>query len=181
MKNRILFTYALAFMLMMGSSVFSQSKILVDVKKQELYLIEKGEAVEKYKISTAKNGVGSLKGSGKTPLGKHRIYKKIGENRQIGSVFVGRMFTGKVHEIGKEKSDRDLVLTRILQLQGLEPGVNRGGNVDSLDRCIYIHGTNDEELIGKPVSHGCVRMRNQDVISLYEKVDVDTIVEIVSN
>ena len=181
MMNGALKYWIFAFMLLFSVGVFSQSKILVDIQKQELILIEKGKAVEKYKVSTAKNGVGSLKGSGKTPLGKHKIYKKIGENHQIGSVFVGRQFTGKVYEIGKEQSERDLVLTRILQLQGLEPGINRGGDVDSLERCIYIHGTNDEELIGKPVSHGCVRMRNEDVINLYEKVDVNTIVEIVYN
>lgn len=150
--------------------------ILVNIAKQELYLV-KGGVIEKcYSISSAIAGVGSEAGSGKTPLGVHRVSDKFGEGALIGAIFKARQNTGKIADIITEPVDveEDDVTTRVIWLDGLELGINKGGNVDSKSRYIYIHGTPEEGLIGKPASHGCIRMYNKDVVELFAMIEVGT-------
>lgn len=127
-----------------------------------------------YMISTALNGPGEENGSGCTPRGRHIIRAKIGENLPSGAVLVGRRPTGEIYtpELASTHPERDWILTRILWLSGLERGVNRLGNVDTMRRYIYIHGSPDEYEMGVPESHGCIRMRNADIIELFAKVEV---------
>ena len=148
----------------------------VSIKHQHLYLIEKDSTIRKYPISTAKKGVGSKQNSFKTPPGLHTIKRKIGDNVPLGGVFESRIYTGKSTPIitSKQKAKRDYVTTRIMWLQGEENGLNRGRNVDSYNRYIYIHGTPEEGFIGQPASHGCIRMKNSDVVELYDLVEEGT-------
>jgi len=148
----------------------------VSIKHQHLYLIEKDSTIKKYPISTAKKGIGSKRNSFKTPPGLHTIKRKIGDNVPLGGVFESRIYTGKSTPIitTKQKAKRDYVTTRIMWLQGEENGLNRGRNVDSYNRYIYIHGTPEEGFIGEPASHGCIRMKNSDVIELYGLVEEGT-------
>lgn len=134
----------------------------------------------RYAVSTARNGPGEELGSECTPCGKHVIRAAIGTGCEVGSVFVGRRATGELWSAELEQLDpgRDWILSRILWLSGLEPGVNRLANVDTMRRYIYIHGTPYEDEIGTPVSHGCIRMRNADLIELYERVNPGTQVTI---
>ncbi len=152
-------------------------KIEISIAKQTLKLLDKAAKVRaKYSISTAANGAGCEKNSGCTPIGHHIIRAKIGADAALNTVFVGRRSTGEIctPELMVQFPERDWILTRILWLSGTEIGINRLGNVDSMQRYIYIHGTPDSEPIGEPRSHGCVRMRNADVIELFELVDVGT-------
>ncbi len=161
--------------------VKDQSFLLVDIQKQEMYLVRK-DAIEKtYRISSAKNGSGNTAGSGKTPIGVHRIADKIGEGAKPNTIFVGRKDAGKTATILKEPidSEEDYVTSRILWLEGLEPGINKGKGIDSKQRYIYIHGTPEEGLIGTPASHGCIRMYNKDVIELFDLVKTGTFVVMV--
>lgn len=154
--------------------------IEISLKTQTLKLW-RGHCVEKtYPISSALKGVGQSKGSNQTPLGKHIIRAKIGENEPLNCVFVARRPTGEIYntELAKQFPHRDWVLTRILWLSGCEKGHNRLGSVDTMQRYIYIHGTPETEPMGKPLSHGCIRMRNQDVLALFEQVSVGTRVNI---
>jgi len=144
----------------------------VDVKKQILEILRGGVPERTYPISTSRFGLGSEPGSFKTPLGRFVISDKIGEASPLGAVFKGRIPTG---EIVGEGGDDDLILTRILWLSGLDPH-----NANTRDRYVYIHGTNQESFIGTPASHGCVRMRNQDVAELFDLVTEGTPLEIVS-
>jgi len=152
----------------------------VTLPTQELSLWEDDRLIGVYKVSTALNGAGSLQGSECTPLGHHRIRLKIGQGCPLNTVFVGRRPTGEIYtqELGKKFPGRDWILTRILWLTGLEPGKNRGGDCDTLKRFIYIHGTADEALLGQPVSHGCIRMKNQDLIEVFNAVSNNTLVTI---
>lgn len=140
-----------------------------------------------FPISTAKNGVGEMQNSGCTPRGRHIISEKFGDNLPLNSVFVARQFTGEIYsdDLAKQFPKRDWILTRILWLDGCEMGKNKGENVqgicDSKARYIYIHGTPDSEPMGVPLSHGCVRMRNADIVKLFDLVAVGTGVEIVEN
>ena len=154
--------------------------IIIDVSEQKLYLIKGEEIVRSYPVSTSKYGTGNKKGSNKTPLGTHIIAKKIGEGAKIGAIFKFRKNSGKIAEIYTDATDiqKDLITTRILWLKGIEPGVNQGEGIDSYNRCIYIHGTPEEGLIGRPASSGCIRMKNKDVIELFELVLQGTLVEI---
>ena len=154
--------------------------IRIDLSAQRLDLCEGDEVVRAYPISTAKNGADEREGSEGTPRGAHEIAAKIGASAAAGAVFVGRSETGEIctPELFAASPGRDWILTRILWLGGLEPGHNQGGEVDTRSRYIYIHGCPDEVPLGVPHSHGCVRMRNQDVIELFEDVDVGTSVEI---
>ncbi|TBW59637.1 L,D-transpeptidase [Marinobacter halodurans] len=133
-----------------------------------------------YPVSTAANGPGEANGSGCTPRGEHYIRACIGAGAPRCTVFRGRRPTGEIHtpELASACPDRDWILSRILWLCGREPGRNRGGDVDSMRRYIYIHGTPDTEPMGTPASHGCVRMRNDDVIALFERVLPGTAVTI---
>lgn len=126
-----------------------------------------------YTVSTALNGAGELSGSGKTPRGWHVVRAKIGAGMLENSVFVGRRFTGEIYSpaLANQHPKRDWILTRILWLSGCERGKNRGKNVDSMRRYIYIHGTPDTELMGIAKSHGCVRMRNTDLMALFDQVE----------
>lgn len=159
-----------------------QRLILVDAVQQCLLLIDNGQAIGSWVISTAEAGLGNCKNSSQTPLGVHRIAQCFGEGAPLGAIFKARQNTGKVAEILTTpgvRSQTDNITTRILWLDGLEPGVNKGGAVDSFERYIYIHGTNEEGRLGVPASHGCVRMSNQDIVDLYHLVVVDTLVVIV--
>jgi lipoprotein-anchoring transpeptidase ErfK/SrfK len=153
---------------------------LVDTNEQTLTYLKKadgsGDEVM-FRVSTSQFGTGNREGSYKTPLGLHRVEEKIGGGAQPRTIFSSRENTGVVWSDGME--DENQILTRILRLRGLEPGVNAGPGIDSYDRYVYIHGTNREDLIGTPFSHGCVCMRNEDIIKLYDMVEAGTYVYIV--
>ena len=142
----------------------------------ELFFLKKGLIQEKYSVSTSAYGTGSEVNSFKTPLGKHVIGEKIGKDIPLGAILKGRKWTGAIANIIKEPIDTqfDVVTSRILWLNGLEKGLNLGLGVDSKSRYIYIHGTIEEGLIGKPASNGCIRMYNSDVINLFNKVNTNT-------
>jgi len=142
--------------------------LVVDVERQTATWLEGGSAAASWPVSTARNGIGGEENSFKTPPGWHRIHAKIGAGAAPGTVFVSREPTGETW--CGDVCDDDLILTRILTLDGLEDGINRGTGHDSLERYIYLHGTNQEELVGRPVSHGCVRLANTDVCALFECV-----------
>ena len=158
--------------------------IEVDTRLQQLYLWEPypdGDMlIRQYPVSTAANGAGEQTGSHCTPRGRHRIADKIGADTPLGTAFKSRQPTGEIWtpELDVEYPGRDWILTRILWLEGLEPGKNQGGSVDTHDRFIYIHGTNEEHKLGMPASHGCVRMKNEDVAELFKLVPVGTEVRI---
>lgn len=132
-----------------------------------------GNMLREYPVSTSRYGTGSENGSYKTPLGEHSIAQKIGAGCRINEVFIGREPQGELAALRRSGRPlpEDIITTRILWLKGMEPGINQGEGIDSYARYIYIHGTSDEENIGTPVSHGCVRMRNQDVMELFDDVD----------
>ena len=158
----------------------TSNKILINLQRQQLQLLSGDELIKSYSVSTALNGPGERQGSECTPRGLHRIRIKIGADCPENAVFVGRRFSGEIYtpKLGRLNPDRDWVLTRILWLTGLEPGRNRGGKVDSLRRYIYIHGCPDSEPMGEPRSHGCIRMRNRELIELFDRVGLGTLVEI---
>ncbi|KAB7627452.1 L,D-transpeptidase [Alkalilimnicola sp. S0819] len=150
--------------------------IEVDLGAQCLILRE-GEAVlAEHAVSTAVNGPGEREGSGCTPRGWHRVRARIGAGLPAGTVFRARRPTGEVYDeaLGREQPGRDWILTRILWLSGLEPGRNRLGDVDSMRRYIYIHGCPDTFPMGRPLSKGCVRMRNAELIALFDRVPAGT-------
>lgn len=140
---------------------------------QQLTLLEEDRVLKCYPVSTAKNGPGQLKGSECTPTGRHTIRAKIGAGAPINSVFKGRRLTGEIYspQLSAAQPHRDWILSRILWLGGLEPGRNRYGEVDTTWRYIYIHGCPDELMQGVPASHGCIRMRNTDIIELFDSVE----------
>jgi len=156
------------------------SKIVISISEQTLVLFLGKKKVKTYSVSSGLNGTGCLKNSGKTPLGKHKIRAKIGDGLPINSVLIGRRPTGEVYSetLANQFPNRDWILSRILWLSGVELGINRLGDVDTMQRYIYIHGTPDSEPMGIPVSHGCIRMHNKDVIELFDLVEVYTPVEI---
>jgi len=155
-----------------------QRWLLVDVTGQQIVLLQGEEVVLVKPVSTASAGLNCRQDSGGTPGGLHRIARKIGQDAKKGTVFVGRKPIGKTWRPGDDETVADdLILTRILTLDGLEDGLNRGKGHDSKARYIYIHGTNHEDLIGSPVSHGCVRMTSDDIMELFELVtDGDPVV-----
>lgn len=151
--------------------------LYVSIREQRMYHIKNWEIQKSYIVSTAALGAGSLSGSNKTPTGLHSIAAKYGDKLKEGSILKARQFTGKIAKIYTDSTnvETDDVTTRILWLKGEEEGINKGRNaqgqkVDSYQRYIYIHGTPEEGLLGKPASHGCVRMKNADVIELYDRV-----------
>lgn len=152
-------------------------RIEILISNQTLTLYDDdGGVMARYLVSTAVNGTGCIKDSGCTPLGVHIIRAKIGDGAAANTVFVGRRATGEIctPELMQAFPNRDWILTRILWLSGKEIGKNRLGNVDTMQRYIYIHGTPDSTEMGKPGSHGCVRMRNADMIALFDLVTVGT-------
>jgi lipoprotein-anchoring transpeptidase ErfK/SrfK len=156
-------------------------RIIVSVARQRLTLFDDtGRELRAYPVSTASRGVGERNGSRQTPRGQHLIRARIGSGMPPGAVFVARRPSGEIHspELAAEHPGRDWMLTRILWLSGCEPGFNRLGEVDTMRRFIYIHGTPDTEPMGQPGSHGCIRMRNRDVAELFDLVPAYTPVEI---
>lgn len=143
--------------------------LLVDVDAQSLLMVEDGLVRRRFGVSTAAAGVDGREGSFGTPPGVHRIGRKIGEAMELGTWFDSREPVGRWTP-GSPRDEEDLVLSRILTLVGCEEGVNRGDGCDSEARFIYIHGTNHEDRIGEPVSHGCIRLSNTDVIHLFDCV-----------
>ena len=155
-------------------------RIEVSIPQQTLTVFDGTQILAHFSISTAANGAGCQKNSGCTPTGQHIIRAKVGEGAPINSVFVGRRATGEIcsPELMAEFPNRDWILTRIFWLSGTEVGVNRLGDVDTMQRYIYIHGTPDDVALGQPGSHGCIRMRNTDVIALFNMVPVGTPIHI---
>lgn len=151
-------------------------KLVVSIQDQRLRLQLANGGYVDYPVSTALNGPGEQSGSGCTPRGRHSVRIVIGRGLPANTVFVGRRPTGELYspELGLANPERDWILCRILWLQGQESGFNRGGQVDSLRRYIYIHGTPDTEPMGIPLSHGCIRMRNSDLVDLAELVSAGT-------
>lgn len=152
----------------------------VDINKQILEIVDNGRIVKSYFVSTAKNGAGEVKNSEMTPRGKHVIRAKIGKDEPVNTVFVERRPTGEVFHpaMRLEYPERDWILTRIFWLSGLERGKNRLGDVDTMQRFIYIHGTPDDVLMGRPGSRGCIRMRNSEILELFDMVPVGTEIHI---
>ena len=150
-------------------------KLLVDIATQRLQLLDDaGKVISQWPVSTAANGPGEQGGSMKTPRGLHVLRAKIGTGLPSHSVLRGRRATGEIHSaaLAAAQPERDFVLTRVLWLSGAMPGFNRIGSVDSMRRYIYIHGTPDSEPMGAPASHGCIRMRNSDLLELEAQVAV---------
>lgn len=151
----------------------------IEVNLAQQQLVLRGESdtlLAQYSVSTAANGAGEQMHSECTPRGLHVIRAKIGAGCQPGTVFVGRRPTGECYspELKQKHPDRDWILTRIMWLSGLEPGCNRLGSVDTMRRYIYIHGAPDEDTMGTPSSHGCIKMHDADLIDLFDRVDVGT-------
>lgn len=146
-------------------------RIVVSMDDQKLQVIEDRTPIATFDVSTSEKGMGFVEGSLCTPTGRFRICEKIGDDLPVGTIFKARKPVGLWHP--GDRLDEDLVLTRILRLDGLDPE-----NRNTLQRFVYIHGTNDENRIGQPAGHGCVRLRNDDMIALYDMIEVDDLVEI---
>jgi len=159
--------------------------LVVDVSQQCLWLLKQQQVLDQYLVSTARAGTGNLRDSFQTPIGRHQIYAKVGSTAPKGSVFEGGFLTEKIqtnlwdYELADPKVN-DIITTRIIKLTGLEEGKNKGGDVDTLARRIYIHGTTNEKMIGQPTSQGCIRMINDDIITLFDQVEVGGLVYVAS-
>lgn len=156
--------------------------IHIDIPSQTLSVMHDSVVQKAYLISSGKNGVGEAYGSEQTPRGRHYIRAKIGESAPANAVFVGRRPTGEIYqpELRAAFPGRDWILTRIFWLCGCEPGKNRLGTVDTMRRYIYIHGTPDDVVMGVPGSRGCIRMRNSDIIELFDQIPVGVPVNILA-
>ena len=161
-----------------SQNAFTDEIIYISIKQQKLYHIQHDSIIKEYIISSSVYGIGNTSGSNKTPIGLHNIRKKYGEKTPINGKMTGRVFQGNIATIytDQTKSKTDDVTSRILWLEGLEKGKNKGEGIDSFKRYIYIHGTSEEGRLGKPASHGCIRMKNKEVIDLYNLVEVGTLV-----
>lgn len=156
-------------------------KIIIHIATQQLELFDdSGKIMRCYAVSTGANGAGEENGSFCTPRGRHVIRAKVGAGQPANAVFVKRRPTGEIYtpELGRQQEGRDWILTRILWLSGCESGFNRSGSCDTMRRYVYLHGTPDTTPLGKPGSRGCVRMRNADLIELFDLVVVGTEVQI---
>src|SRR3984957_13235226 len=151
----------------------TQYALVISVADQTVSLFEQNNFVKKFSCSTSRFGIGQVEGSNQTPLGLHRIAEKIGDGEPPGTVFKSREVVGHVSDIGITSAR---ITTRILWLEGLEPGFNQGGNVDSHDRYIYIHGTGDQTSIGRPDSSGCIHLADTDLIALFDLLPSGTLV-----
>ena len=174
----LIFSFVLTFFI---TKVYSQNNtIIVDISEQRLYLYSNNDLIQSYPVSTSKYGEGQTENSFKTPLGLHEIKEKIGHKAPINTIFTARVNTNKRADVQIKQNDTedDFVTSRIMWLDGLEDGINRGLGVDSYNRYIYIHGTHEEGLIGQKASHGCIRMFNNDVIELFDIVSEGTKVQI---
>ena len=155
--------------------------ITVHIASQKLLLHLDDDSTIEYLVSTASKGTGQQEGSWQTPLGRHQIRAKIGGDYPLDAVFESRRFTGEIYspELREEYPGRtDWILTRILWLSGLEPGINRLGNVDTMRRYVYIHGSPDTAVMGAPGSRGCIRMHGQDIMDLYDRIEPGTPINI---
>jgi hypothetical protein len=154
--------------------------IMISTNNQDMTCYENNEAIFHTQVSTGKNGVGEKVNSECTPRGWHKIHSIIGLEREVNSVFVARQWTGEIYSetLARDNPGKDWILTRILRLEGLEPGRNKGDDVDSFLRFIYIHGTPDSTSLGKPGSRGCIRMKNSDIINVASWATTDTLVYI---
>jgi len=152
--------------------------LFVSIENQKMYHIKEGAIVKKYIISSSEYGTGSEAGSNKTPLGLHKVKEKYGDETPINGRMIGRVFYGQIATLynDKTKSKTDDVTSRIFWLEGLENGKNKGEGIDSYKRYIYIHGTSEEGRLGTPASHGCIRMKNNEVIDLYKTIAIGTLV-----
>jgi hypothetical protein len=186
--------FKIILILLFSKTVFSQENIIqkannyissdysellfVSIENQKMYHIKEGEIVKQYTISSSEYGTGSKAGSNKTPLGLHKAKSKYGDETPINGRMIGRVFYGQIATIykDKQKSKTDDVTSRIFWLEGLEKGKNKGEGIDSYKRYIYIHGTSEEGRLGTPASHGCIRMKNKEVIDLYKIIEVGTLV-----
>jgi lipoprotein-anchoring transpeptidase ErfK/SrfK len=156
-------------------------RIEIDLAEQTLKLLDDaGGLIHPYPVSTSKNGAGETKDSFCTPRGRHLIRAKIGAGAAENTIFIGRRPSGEIYTpaLGERHPGRDWILTRILWLSGCELGFNRLGKVDTMQRYIYIHGSPDSAHLGKPGSIGCIRMRNRDIIELFDQVAAGTPVDI---
>ena len=149
-------------------------KIIINSAEQILQLKHKEDVLAQYPISTALAGLGEKRDSGQTPRGRHRVYAKIGDNLDSNTIFVGRKAQSELYSpaLGRHYPQRDWILSRILWLEGLEEGYNKGGDMDTLSRYIYIHGTAHVAQLGSPVSKGCIRLHPADMIALYQAVSL---------
>ena len=161
-----------------SKNTFANEVLYVSIKQQKLYHIQNDSIIKEYIISSSAYGIGSKAGSNKTPIGLHSIKEKYGDNTPINGRMTGRVFYGDIGTIytDETKSKTDDVTSRIFWLEGMEKGKNKGKGIDSFSRYIYIHGTSEEGRLGKPASHGCIRMKNKEVIDLYKLIEVGTLV-----
>jgi lipoprotein-anchoring transpeptidase ErfK/SrfK len=160
------------FLASCGPTVDHKNQMLVSVRDQKLLLVREGKPVKAYSVSTSKFGLGSQRGSNRTPLGKHVVAKKIGTGAPQGAVFKSRRRTGRIMK--PNTYGRDPIVTRILWLSGRERH-----NRNTFSRCVYIHGTPAEHKIGRPASYGCIRMKSRDIVDLYRRVGVGAGVKII--
>jgi lipoprotein-anchoring transpeptidase ErfK/SrfK len=182
-RGKLLFLSSLFFISvnLPSPSLAYEYSIVVKISEQKLYLHNGKEIVKTYPVSTSRYGIGNKIKSKKTPLGIHRIAEKIGDSVPFGAIFDGkRKYTGQTSTIYTDDTrlGENYELTRIIWLEGMEHGINKGKGIDSYKRLIYIHGTTEEGLIGTPASIGCIRMKNSDVIELFNLVNIGMLVEI---
>lgn len=164
----------LSYLKTIKSLGLSETKMILcaSITSQKLYLMQKGEIVKEYTMSTSRKPPSCVENSLGTPWGLHEVCEKIGDGEEIGMVFVGRKPIGETYSsCGQEMRVKNLITTRILRLRGLQEGINKGSGVDSYDRYVYIHGTNHEDRLGKPSSSGCLQLGNEDVLELHDLVD----------
>lgn len=155
--------------------------LYVSIARQRLFHVNGSRLVQDYPVATARNGLGSQKDSFLTPTGLHYVSQKIGRQVPAFGILKDREFTGTLAERDPLGEDKDWITSRILRLEGMEPGHNQGGNVDSHDRYIYIHGTANEGSVGRPSSRGCIRMLNGDVIALFDQISEGALVVVLDN
>ena len=162
----------------LNKNVKYDNLVFVSIENQKMYRIQSKDIIETYDISTSKYGIGNQMGSNKTPTGLHKINSKYGHKTPVNGRMIGRVFYGQIAKIFSDTttSKTDDITSRILWLEGLENRINKGDNIDSYKRYIYIHGTSEEGRIGIPSSHGCIRMKNKDVIDLFNEVAIGTFV-----
>ena len=159
-------------------NTLSEEVIYISIKQQKLYHIQNNTIIKEYVISSSAYGIGSKAGSNKTPIGLHCIKEKYGGETPLNGKMRERVFQGNIATIYNDqtKSKTDDITSRILWLEGLEKGKNKGKGIDTFNRYIYIHGTPEEGRLGRPASHGCIRMKNKEVIDLYKLLEVGTLV-----
>ena len=179
-KVNFLKTFLIVLVFFINQYLLSEKYIDVDISQQRMYLFSNNKLIKSYPVSTSSFGEGQIENSFKTPLGKHVISELFGTNVDKNEIFVNRVLINSKAKIIDHSidTDNDFITSRIMWLKGLEDGKNLGGNVDSYNRYIYIHGTQEEGLIGKKASHGCIRMFNHDVIELYGLIKAGTPVNI---